>query len=918
VVSDRNDTASLPGQSASTTGKTDRAAQQPKDLGLSDLLGDAPPIVDGPSPTPRHASTVLGGDAGPSVSSPSDGIRPRPSELALGDHLSDQLGDGVQIDHYRLVRVLDKGGMGLVYEAVDEHLDRSVALKVVLRKGHPHVLHRFRAEARVTGRLEHPNIIPAHDLGVDANGRTYFTMKLVRGETLKQRLQQWREQPLNPSMLFEMLSIMLKVCDALAFAHSRGVIHRDIKPANIMIGEFGEVLVMDWGVARVGTPEEARREAEAPVDPADRGTRTRLTAYGSIIGTPRYMPPEQADADADAVGPWSDIYSVGVVLYELLTGTTPFEGSDVSQLLRDSIRGEIEPPAARAPERGIPPELASVAMKALATQPEDRYRSMPLMKRDIELFLEGRSVSVHVDSPWRALVKLMRRNLPATITAGASAAVLVVVVTVAFVQVLGQRDIAVRALHQADQAREQREVAERAANAAKEEQTKHAVRRLRAFDPFSQAMDLLMRGQNADQAVALLRAAIAEDPDFPEAMYALGQALEADGQAADAARAYLEAEALSEKVTGKPHLQSLLAAAFAFNNDGSYKEAEEAFARVERLGADHPLALIGKAFRLGNHGELNEARATAERALALGPTLWETHYGYAQAISGSIRDGYLPASTWRDRVIAEYRKALELTPRQPAVVRDLAAELFEVPGQEDAARAMLDGLVAALPKSGNTRLERGLLRARGGDFAGAEADVVDAAALGASKMLLAFDAGTIAYLKRDLKAAYQSWGEAVKLSPEWPPLIASYLNVACQIHELDAVQPLFEKWCQDNPKYPEVFLLQAQLAFTKKKYDEVLALTRQGLAIAPHHEDLWRMTAMAREQQGANEEVLAAVASALADDPTDWHLNQMKAVALSRLGRRDDCAAVIDAMERDHPELAAQAKSLRTKLLPAR
>jgi serine/threonine protein kinase/tetratricopeptide (TPR) repeat protein len=856
---------------------------------------------------------VLGlGERG-SVSSPTDGIRPRPSDLELGD----LLGDEIQIDHYRLVRVLDKGGMGLVYEAIDEHLDRPVALKVVLKSGHQHVINRFRAEAQVTGKLEHPNIVPAHDLGVDSLGRTYFTMKLVRGETLKQRLQQWREQPLNPSIIFEMLSIMLKVCDALAFAHSRGVVHRDIKPANIMIGEFGEVLVMDWGLARFDSREDLEPATDGEADDANRGSRTRLTAYGSVMGTPRYMPPEQAEADFDAVGPWSDVYSVGVVLYEMLTGTTPFDSSEVSQLLRDTIIGEIEPPAQRSPWRGIPPELASVAMKALATQPADRYQSMTLMKRDIELFLEGRAVSVHADSAWRSLVKWMRRNLPVTITAGASVAVLTAVVTVAFLQVLGQRDIARSALSQAEQARVQREAAERAANAAREEQAERALRRLRAFDPFSQAMDLLMRGQSADQAVALLRTAISLDPSFPEAMYALGQALEADGQASEAARAYLEAEAISEKSTGKPHLQSLLAAAFAFNNDGDYREAEEAFQRVERLGADHPLALIGKSFRLGNGGQLNEACATARRAVALAPTLWETHYGYAQALSGSISDGYLPALSWRETVIAEYRKALELTPRQPEVTRALATELFQVPGQEVTARKMLDDLVAALPKSGNTRLERGVLRARSGDSAGAEDDVAEATRLGASRFLLAYDSGIIAYANQDLQAAYHAWGEAVALSPEWPPLIASYLNVAYQVGKSEEVQPLFEKWRHDNPTYPEVFLLQAQIAFVHKSFADAVDITRQGLAIAPHHSDLSRVCAMALTRLGRHEEVLAAVATPLLDDPTGWDFAQMKAVALSHLGRKDECATVIDAMERDHPDQAAEAKALRAQLLPA-
>ena len=285
---------------------------------------------------------------------------------------------------------LGRGGMGVVLEARDPELRRVVAVKVI---GNPRNvtsahLSRFVAEAQITSQLSHPNIVPVHDLGYTDDGEIFFVMKKVEGRSLREVLYGLRKRTLDDAAewtLRRLLVVFLQVCNAVAYAHDRGVLHRDLKPENIMLGPFGETLVMDWGVARVigDTTEDP--------DGADVVERITLapTMAGVAVGTPGYMSPEQANGDLPALDARSDIWSLGAILYEILTWRRAYTGDSLYALLWASSHGLPEDPRLRAPGKQIPDEIADVCLVALQPDPDARYSTATELADAVETFLEG-------------------------------------------------------------------------------------------------------------------------------------------------------------------------------------------------------------------------------------------------------------------------------------------------------------------------------------------------------------------------------------------------------------------------------------------------------------------------------------------------------------------------------------------------
>jgi tetratricopeptide (TPR) repeat protein/tRNA A-37 threonylcarbamoyl transferase component Bud32 len=361
------------------------------------LSGAAPPADTDLEPT------------GPYVPRPADGLR------------------------YQVLRPHAKGGLGEVFVAEDTELHRQVALKEIQKEyaGDPHSRGRFLLEAEITGGLEHPGIVPVYGLGCYPDGRPFYAMRFIKGDSLKEAIQRFHaadqpaRDPSERSLAFrELLGRFVDVCQAVAYAHSRGVLHRDLKPGNVMLGKYGETLLVDWGLAKpVGRPEALDGGDEETLRPRS-GSGVAATHAGTALGTPAYMSPEQAAGRLDLLGPASDIYGLGATLYALLTGQAPFTGSDKGEVLRQVQRGEVVPPRKLMPT--TPAALEAVCLKAMALRPEDRYTTALDLAADLQHWLADEPVRAYRE-PWAARAgRWMRRHKPAVAAAAAAVVVLLV------------------------------------------------------------------------------------------------------------------------------------------------------------------------------------------------------------------------------------------------------------------------------------------------------------------------------------------------------------------------------------------------------------------------------------------------------------------------------------------------------------
>ena len=380
----------------------------------------------------------------------------RTSTYSVGSATSDG-------QRFHVLRPHARGGLGAVFVALDGELHREVALKQILEKYADDAVsrQRFVAEAEITGGLEHPGVVPVYGLGADAAGRPYYAMRFIKGDSLKEAIDRFHHRAgtrfpsplvgegqgggaIDGSRDLELRKLLRRftdVCNAIEYAHSRGVIHRDLKPANIIMGKHGETLVVDWGLAKaVGRADPS--VGEQTIAPSSSGSSETLP--GSAVGTPAYMSPEQARGELYRQGPRSDVYSLGATLYCLLTGKPPFEGDDIGEVLRAVQEGRFPRPSQRDP--ALDKALEAVCLKAMATKPENRYPAPKALADDLDRWMADEPVSAWREPFRRRLRRWGSRNRLVVTALAATLVVAVAALAAGNVLVVRQRDRAERNL----------------------------------------------------------------------------------------------------------------------------------------------------------------------------------------------------------------------------------------------------------------------------------------------------------------------------------------------------------------------------------------------------------------------------------------------------------------------------------------
>jgi tetratricopeptide (TPR) repeat protein/tRNA A-37 threonylcarbamoyl transferase component Bud32 len=546
---------------------------------------------------------------------------------------------------FRILRPHAQGGLGAVFVALDGELHREVALKQILAKhsDDPLSRQRFVQEAEITGGLEHPGIVPVYGLGTYADGRPYYAMRFIRGDSLKEAIEHFHtDEALKKDTgrrsleLRKLLRRFQDVCNAIEYAHSRGVLHRDIKPGNIIVGRHGETLLVDWGLAKpLGSVEAGADSGERTLVPFS-ASGSASTLPGSALGTPAYMSPEQAEGDLERLGPRSDVYSLGATLYCLLTGKLPLEGDDIGALLRAAQRGEFLRP--RQKEPSIDKGLEAVCLKAMALNPEDRYVTPRMLAEDIERWMADEPVSVWHEPLARRAQRWARRNR----TAVAMAVVALVAGVAGLGAVAGVQARANLMLRRANDATRaalaDTRAAKKATDAAlalSEESRQHAETvgafLVEAFRSPNPEQD----GRQVKVVDVLDRAGERLDEEFSGSPATKGKLLDTLGTTYQglglydkAVSLHAKARAVLETALGPDHpdtLRSRHNLAIAYDDAGQAAEAialHESTLRLreEKLGPDHPDTLASRhnlATAYFAAGRTAEAIALFEKTLRL-------------------------------------------------------------------------------------------------------------------------------------------------------------------------------------------------------------------------------------------------------------------------------------------------------------
>lgn len=630
---------------------------------------------------------------------------------------------------YTLTRLHGQGGLGRVWVARDNDLNREVALKELQEEcaENPVAKSRFLKEAQITGQLEHPNIVPVYELGRRGGDQPFYTMRFLRGQTLRHAISDYHKKRKDgaddPLELRRLLGAFVGVCHALAYAHSRGVVHRDVKPSNIAMGDFGEVVLLDWGLAKIAHAEDNMSATLALSDGASGGE----TLAGRALGTPSYMAPEQAQGQLDLIGPPTDIYGLGSTLFHLISGKPPHKGESTAETLDRIIKGET--PRARTVEPSVPPALDAICATAMAKSPSDRYAKASDLAEDIQRWLADEPVSCLAEPLVQRAARWARRHR--TWTKAALAALLVVTgVSIAAAILIN------RSRQQADTARLAEASARteatqlfREARAAVDTHLREVSEVLRHFPGVQRVRETLLRkaADDYERFAQLDSFNLDVQVESGRAFVALGDVRLELGELLPSEQAYRSAEAAFERLSRAHSYNSDLAMergncrtklGIVLKELGRYAEADQIYRRaveeLETLAKNNPhspnygdssaTALVNRAHLLKAMGQHQQAEESLNAAIHTLQLLADEHTSNLR-----LRFALASARLHLADLLTEKRNNQQATTIIGQAIESIESLVTEDPGQPDYLQALADGrlyLARVLRILGRDREER--------------------------------------------------------------------------------------------------------------------------------------------------------------------------------------------------------------------
>jgi tetratricopeptide (TPR) repeat protein/tRNA A-37 threonylcarbamoyl transferase component Bud32 len=737
----------------------------------------------------------------------------------------------VRSDRYQLKRCHARGGMGEVWSAIDREIGRQVAFKVI-RPGHEQQSERFFAEAQITGQLEHPSIVPVHDLGVDEKGKPFYVMKFVQGRTLQAVIEDYhaadnRSTAPREVQQLRLLEIYVALCQTVAYAHSRGVIHRDLKPDNVMVGSYGETLVLDWGLAKVLHQEEVPGSVESDhVHLTHSGTSSE-TLDGEVIGALPYMAPEVADGKSDQADERTDVYLLGGTLYQILTGSPPRRGSSRAEMLELARSVPVAPP--RQARRDVPRPLEAICLKAMARRPQDRYATPMALADDVQRYLAAEAVSAYRESWLRRTWRWSRRHRKMLTRLAAALAVSVAAyATVALVRDAENRRLVAEQVASEATAREQargdvdafRELADESRYLAASNNP--IAERVPYYDPqqgwvhMERALDLAKKwGPKLDDLVLEdERASLRDDlydllllevqirlhgsntpsvgeQDAPGELLGL---LDWAAQLRESTRVYHQLRAACLRRAGK-------------NEEAATEDVLATDERTPLAAIDHFLA--GEALRSIAVQRLGaeEDPADADRAKRLG-LVRRLPVG-ASATGANVFA--MPDLELLQQAAAGYRRALEIDPKHYWSHFQLGRCYLSL-GRAAEAAAALGACVALRPDALWSYSARGLALALAGRYDEAEADLDRAIELDPKFRPARMNRGFVQWSRGQHAAALEDFAAAMEKPAEKQLIEAAFYRGQLYLQQGNSPEALahFDLLAEERPRFFAVHLLRAQ------------------------------------------------------------------------------------------------------------